>query len=214
MTEPPGQPRATQDWNRVAFARQTDLPAEEHPRVLRRVLPAARVAASATTTAAPTTATASSTAASTELEDAGIFEEEVALLGKQQTEAREVDLLLVGLNLGEVGVDREVPRQTGADAVLHVEPDVGVTRRVGLANRARAGHAVRFHADVLAGPHSAQPFDRAGQRDALQVVDARQRRPVTVLVQPSQLSLEVDAPRLWVAFAEFERPERNPDLGV
>jgi hypothetical protein len=34
------------------------------------------------------------------------FEEEVALLGKEQVEAGQVDLLLVDLDLREVGVDR------------------------------------------------------------------------------------------------------------
>ena len=34
-----------------------------------------------------------------ELEDAGVLEEEVALLGEQQVEAGQVDLLLVGLDL-------------------------------------------------------------------------------------------------------------------
>ena len=39
-------------------------------------------------------------------EDALALEEEVALLGKEQTEARQVHLLLVVFDLREVGVDR------------------------------------------------------------------------------------------------------------
>ena len=39
-------------------------------------------------------------------ERALVLEEELALLGKEQAEAREVDLLLVGLDLREVGVVR------------------------------------------------------------------------------------------------------------
>ena len=46
-----------------------------------------------------------------EIEHAAPFEEEVALLGKEQAEAREVDLLLVDLDLREVGVDGEVGGQ-------------------------------------------------------------------------------------------------------
>ena len=97
---PAGQPRAREDRNRVAGVRQADAPAEEQPHVLRRVLPPAAAAASAT---------AAATAAAAELEDAGVLEEEVALLGKEQAEARQVDLLLVGFDLREVGVDGEVP---------------------------------------------------------------------------------------------------------
>ena len=47
-------------------------------------------------------------AAAREVEHAAAFEEEVALLGKEQVEARQVDLLLVDLDLREVGVDGEV----------------------------------------------------------------------------------------------------------
>ena len=45
-------------------------------------------------------------AAAGEVEHAAAFEEEVALLGKEQAEPRQVDLLLVDLDLREVGVVR------------------------------------------------------------------------------------------------------------
>ena len=57
-------------------------------------------------------------AAAAEVEDAAPFEEEVALLREEEAEARQVDLLLVDLDLREVGVDRDVRRQIGRDAVL------------------------------------------------------------------------------------------------
>ena len=98
-----GEPRAGEKRNRIARRRQADPPAEEEDHVLRRVLPAAAAAAAAT---------AAAVLPGAELEDAGVLEEEVALLGKEQAEAREVDLLLVGFDLREVGVDGEVPRQT------------------------------------------------------------------------------------------------------
>ena len=110
-----GQARAGEQRNGIAGRRQADLPAEEEDHVLRRVLaPAATAAATATGVAGA------------ELEDARVLEEEVALLGEEQAEARQVDLLLVGFDLREVGVDREVPRQPGRDAVLHVEAGVVV----------------------------------------------------------------------------------------
>src|SRR5262249_22540612 len=60
----------------------------------------------------------------TESEQPAILEKELALLGKEETEAREIDLLLVGLDLREVGVVGEVGRQVLREAVLHVDADV------------------------------------------------------------------------------------------
>ena len=87
----------------------------------------------------------------TELEDARVLEEEVALLRKEQAEPRQVDLLLVGLDLREVGVDGEVPRQAARDAVLHVEAGLEVADRRRLGRHARAaGEHVRLDAQVVA----------------------------------------------------------------
>ena len=59
-----------------------------------------------------------------EIEDPLALEKEVALLGEEQAEAREVDLLLVLLDLREVGVDRQVGGQPAREAVLHIDADV------------------------------------------------------------------------------------------
>ena len=61
-----------------------------------------------------------------ELERRRVLEEERPLLGEEQIEARQVDLLFVGLDLREVGVDGHVERQVGTDSPLHVEADVAV----------------------------------------------------------------------------------------
>ena len=68
-----------------------------------------------------------------ELEGGGVFEEEGALLGEEEVEAGEVDLLLVGFDLGEVGVHGEVGGELRGDAPLHVESEVaeGVVRVAG-----------------------------------------------------------------------------------
>ena len=52
------------------------------------------------------------------------FEEEVALLGKEQAEARQVDLLQVFLDLREVGVDGDVGGEAARQPVLEVDADV------------------------------------------------------------------------------------------
>ena len=64
-----------------------------------------------------------------ERERARVLEEELALLREEEAEAREVDLLLVGLDLGEVGVVGEVGREVLRHAVLHVDADVAGRRR-------------------------------------------------------------------------------------
>ena len=78
-------------------------------------------------------------------ERALVLEKELALLGKEQAEAREVDLLLVGLDLREVGVVGEVGRQVLRDAVLHVER----RRRRPDRSRSRA-----WRCDRSSGPRS------------------------------------------------------------
>ena len=78
---------------------------------------------------------AAARAAAREVEHAAAFEEELALLRQEQVEARQVDLLLVDLDLREVGVDGEVGGEIRGDAVLHVAADVAVLvvrrRRIG-----------------------------------------------------------------------------------
>ena len=59
-------------------------------------------------------------------EEAGVLEEERPLLGEEQIEAIEIDLLVVDLDLGEVGVDRAVERQARRDVVLDVAAGVVV----------------------------------------------------------------------------------------
>src|SRR6185436_18071699 len=55
-----------------------------------------------------------------ELEHAGILQEEVPFFRKEQAETRQVHLLLVGFDLGKVGVDREVPGQAARESVFRV----------------------------------------------------------------------------------------------
>ena len=61
-----------------------------------------------------------------EIEHAAALEKEVTLLGKEQAESREVDLLLVDLHLREVGVDGEVGGQVRRDAVLHIAANIAI----------------------------------------------------------------------------------------
>ena len=63
-------------------------------------------------------------------EEAGVLEEERPLLREEQREAIEVDLLIVDLDLREVGVDGRVERQARREAVLDVAADIAEHRRI------------------------------------------------------------------------------------
>ena len=80
-----GEPRAADDRDRLAGRGQADSPAEEQIGLDRGRREGA---------------------AGAHLEQAGVLEEEVALLGKEEAEPRQVHLLLVDLDLREIGVVR------------------------------------------------------------------------------------------------------------
>ena len=58
------------------------------------------------------------------LKSPGVLEEELALLRKEQAEARQVHLLLVGFDLREVGVVGEVRRSVLGDGIPRVDADL------------------------------------------------------------------------------------------
>ena len=59
-------------------------------------------------------------------EDALVLQEKLTFFREEQAEPREVDLLLIGFDLGEVRVDRDVGHEVLRDAVFDIEPDVPV----------------------------------------------------------------------------------------
>ena len=92
-----------------------------------------------------------------------ILEEELAFLGKEQTVAREVHLLLVGFHLREVGVHRGIERQRARQPVLEIDSRVEIAVRRALAHRTRAARAVRFHPQVPAWTQLTKPVNRSGK---------------------------------------------------
>ena len=98
------------------------------------------------------------------------LEKEIALLGKKQVEAREVDLLFVDLDLSEIGVDGEVGGEIGGDAVLEIAADVRIDIVVDVAASADsiggdARDRVRLDLDVLARRRQVEADQRAARRD-------------------------------------------------
>src|SRR5204862_673753 len=95
-------------------------------------------------------------------------------------------------------------------SVLHVDADVGAARKraAGAARRVCGGE--RLDAQVVPLARVRQPGQRAAERCAIEVVDARHGRPVIDLVLAPDATAEVDAPDPAVAALEPQRLEWNP----
>ena len=62
--------------------------------------------------------------AEAEIEDGSPLLKKEAFFGKEQRIPGQVDLLVVGFDLGEIGVESDVERQAAAQAVLEVQPEL------------------------------------------------------------------------------------------
>ena len=142
----PARRAAADDRNRRAGIGQADPPAEEQVGLDRR---------------------RGERAAGAHLELAGVLQEEVALLGKEQAEAGQVHLLLVDFDLREVGVVGDVEVHAAGDAVFQVEADVAQERRRLRSRRAglRIAHAaddVRLQLEIEPVAERLQADEAAG----------------------------------------------------
>ena len=77
------------------------------------------------------------TEAETEREDVGTFEEERALLGKEQRESREIRAPRVDFCFGEIGVDRQRREDARSQSLIDVEAGL----KFAVNGRRRRGHA-------------------------------------------------------------------------
>src|SRR5205814_4725389 len=148
-------------------------------------------------------------------ENAGILEEERPLHREEQWKARQVRTLFVDLDLREVGVVREVERQTRRDAVLELAADVATLARFGIDGKVafHARERVRRH-----GQHSPRgyldPLQRAGMRDLHEAELPRHEGPERLFILAADAAHEVESPRLHVPRPVAQCRERNPELGV
>ena len=181
----PAQSAAAPDGNRHAVVPDPDPPAEEQLELPR--LP--------------------------HREQARVLQKERPLLREEQVEPVEVDLLVVHLDLREVGVVRQIEGETRSHAVLQVRPHVSERRGAGVRV---APQRLPEHVGIqLEVPRrrDLQPAQLARQRQPVQVELARQRRPVRLLVPVPDVALEVDAPRQRGARRVAQRAERDGELG-
>ena len=199
--DPPGQPPAGGDRNRIAGVGEADPPAEEQqdlflgrckariakPRLARNVA---------------------------EIEHAGVLEKELAFLRKEQAELREVHLLLVGFRLREVGARGDVERQRGGHAVLQIHAGVAAIVELFSADPAsRVGRHPRLQSEVSARIGVWQARHRPAETGSVKVVDARNRRPEIDFVLATNPAAEVDTPHAINAWFESQGLERNPNFG-
>ena len=143
------------------------------------------------------------------------FEEERALLGKEQRKPRQVGAPRVDFGFGEVGVDRARREHVRADALADVEA------RLKVAFDARvAAPECRRRRSPPAGRVSPTPRSKSGRSVSS---PARlvcviwywrvRRRPAIGFEPPLNAALDVELP-LVQAGLEGERLHRNPDLGA
>src|SRR5205814_10327176 len=109
---PPGQPASGHDRYFVPVPIEPDTTTVEQCRCVVRGVHAGDCTGTSTR------------ARSAKVERALILEEELALFGKEQAESGEIDLLLVGFNLREVGVVREICGEALRDAVFHIPTEI------------------------------------------------------------------------------------------
>ena len=159
------------------------------------------------------------------LEDPRVLQEEVPLLGEEEIEPREVDLLVVRLHLREVRVDGGVQDHARLHLPFRVQAQVALPARVQPAGRPgilrEAGQAVRLHLEVPPRARKAdQPLEAAGLAHPAEApARARPRRPERLLVLAADHPPDVEAPALRSRVgripqgAERDRELRGPAFG-
>src|SRR6184192_648778 len=139
-----------------------------------------------------------------EVEQAARFEEELALFGEEERKAGEVDHLLVGFYLREVGAHREVRGQGRRDAELGVCPALTaeITARCLSANAI----VLRLHG----------PTERIRVQleivGTVQIPEIGDRSVIVQAVEP--LRPAVRAPQVFLVLASNEASDIEPELRV
>src|SRR5437588_670252 len=124
-------------------------------------------------------------------------------------------VLLVDVDLREVGVVREVEGEALGEAVLGVEPALRFARRTGargevplrIAQRVRREHGQPLRRDL-------PELDRSRAREAIEIELAGNERPIGVLALAADAARDVEPPRLLAAVAVAKRRVGNPEFGI
>ncbi len=159
-------------------------------------------------------------AARHEVEQAAALLEEAAVFGEEQGKAIEGDLLSVGLDLGEVGVGRQVQRESARERIADVEADLArrVVERGGTGETGhrtvRARQDVRRHVERRPAPHAVQrdvPRERRlAERE--RGIDRRERDPLAQTRHEPRHGQAHDGAAAGIG-AKADRRERDAHLG-
>ena len=157
-----------------------------------------------------------------ELEQSGALEEELPLFRKEKVEPGEVDLDVVRLDLGEVGVPGQIQREVGGQPVLQVQTGLRLAFEVGLAGeRLAAEGGEGLHLEAVAAADVLQAGERCvlgrlGDTPHEVLADVG---PEDVLVLPPDGALDGDPHHRFLHVGEADGGERDrhlehPALGV
>ena len=153
-----------------------------------------------------------------QLEHVDALEKERALLGEVELVRGQVDLLGIGFDLAEIGIDRRRQRERRSQAVLQIEADVAYRRHV-LRQRAveidrldvDAAGDVRQQLEATRGRQVADAAERSKLADDLRR-GARPRRPRRLLLRARDVAHDLQAPVVEVVRREFRQlVERDPE---
>ena len=152
-----------------------------------------------------------------EPEDIGPLEKELPLLREEEAVGRQVELLLVGLDLGEIGIDRQVGGHVRRQPVLQIDARIGRSpeRGRGLLLVA-APDDIGRDLELLPLREARQPGQVAEIRDlqpAHVAVAPEDGGPEALLPFPGDGPSEVDPPGLVLQIAEAQGAEGDGDLG-
>ena len=153
-------------------------------------------------------------AGTSHLEITGILQEEGSLLGEEQIEAGEIDLLFVHFHLGEIGVQGRVQRQSRRQRVFHVHAGIQdpVLERFGSPVIVEEP-ALDVRNDLAAGSKiQIQAGQVSGQGDAMELEFPGHGSPERLFVLPSEISFEVDPPGAVGSGFVAQAPEGNREL--
>ena len=160
-----------------------------------------------------------------EIEDSRVLQEKIPLLGKEETESREVHLFVVGLYLCEVGIERGIEHESGPDLVLcvesHIELPVGIEPSEAVPCLRRAAQYIRFEFQVHACARQiVEPLQVSCTAHAVKpLVVPRPGPPQHVLVLTADAAEHVETPhggsgvRRISQRAERNREFRRPTVG-
>ena len=154
------------------------------------------------------------TSAAAELKNTGVLKKKLTFLGEKQREPGQVNSLLVGFDLSEIGVCGQVKRHAIGNTPAQVEADLSVASdiaHVGSDSLVARSDNEGFDPEVARGITDLHVSELAVLRDAVHVGVAHDRCPIHLFVLPSDHAAHIHAPGIVVG-VEAQGVEGNLEL--